>query len=213
MHLRGAVEAQVQVLHINRRRPRRQPPHRAQPALADRPAQPKRQQRARTQRQPQFQPVRGQHLRALGQQLAGHQRQWLALVHDVLPRQPCRRRAGAVLQLHPGAGGQQRHRHLQRVDFDQRLAGAAQHPQQVALVAQHVGVELRALAQRLDALAVANQRAHALDAPDQRGVVAPSHFARQRLVQIKPQRAQQQHADQGKHQREAQRQTARPPPR
>ena len=207
LHLLHALQPQVQVLHIDGGGACGQPAHRAQAALADRPAQGKGQQRAGAQRQPEFEPVGGQHVCPLGQQLARHQRERLPFVHHMLPGQPGRFTAFgvlAVLQLHCAAGWQHGRCHLHRVDFNQRPARAVQHPQQVALVAQHVGVELGALAQRLNAVAVANQRAHALDPADQRLVVAPGNLARQRLVQVQAQRAQQQHADQGKHQRQPQ---------
>lgn len=81
--------------------------------------------------------------------------------------------------MHARALRQRRHRQALQIDLDQKSARTVEHPQQALAVAQRVGVELRVLAQRLDAVAVANQRAHALDPAHQGIVVAPGDLTRQ----------------------------------
>ncbi|MNN11263.1 hypothetical protein D3C81_1242160 [compost metagenome] len=204
------VEAQVQVLHVDGPRPRRQLTQRAQAAQADQPTEQEGQQRPGGQRQPEFQPVGGEHLAALGEQLAGDQGQAAALVLDVQPGQPRRLGRQGVAQLHRRPARQLRHGQCGGVDLDQHLPVVADDPQQAVAIAQHVGVQLRPLAQRLDARAVVEQRAHAFQAPEQGLVVAPGDFPLQRLVQVEADGAEQQHADQGEQQRQAQAQRARP---
>ncbi len=181
----------------------RHQPHRPQRALADQPAQYKRQQRPAGQRRPQGHAVAGQHALALGQHLGGDHGEPAVALPDVDPRQPRRLAGSDIGEADRGRGRQGRQRQAARIDSDQQLPLGVEHPQGVVAVAQHVGVQLRAPAQRLDTVAVGDQRAHAIDPACQRDVVAPRQLACQGPVQEHADGPQQQRACQGKPQRQA----------
>ena len=128
------VEAQVQVLHVDRQGLTRQPAHRAQRAPADQPAEHGCQQRADTQRPPQLGAIGAQHLFALAQQAPGHQRQ-PRLAGQLSPGQT---RLADIPQRHRIGGRQRRNRQTGRVDLDQRAPLGIQQPEQAVAVAQHV---------------------------------------------------------------------------
>jgi len=190
----------VQVLHVDRQGLTRQPAHRAQRAPADQPAEHGCQQRADTQRPPQLGAIGTQHLFALAQQAPGHQRQ-PRLAGQLSPGQT---RVADIPQRHRIGGRQWRNRQTGRVDLDQRAPLGIQQPEQAVAVAQHVLVQLRPLAQRVDAGAVVQQRLHALQPAEQRLVVAPDDLAFQRAVQVEADGAEQHHRDEGEGQCQAQ---------
>jgi len=199
------IEAQVQVLHVDGQGLAGQVTHRAQGAPADQPAEQGRQQGAEAQRPPELGAVGGQHLLALGQHAPGHQCQ-PRLTRQPPPGQP---RAFGIAQRRGVAGRQWRYRQPRRVDFDQCASLRIEQPEQAVAIAQHVLVQLRPLAQRLDAGAVLQQRLHALQPAKQRLVVTPADLALQRAVQIQADGTEQHHRDQGESQRQAQAERAR----